>query len=334
MIWNNVQLINVERTVSRYDGAVKLMRFPENVHRSFGTKMNRYPLVTAEASTGCEIRFIGDDADIVVSAGNLGGYAEVYRGDFLYATEHINEGICKRLVLRVDNGVQKSDLSNVKRNYADNMWRIVFGGGIAAVIHDITPLSDIRPPKDGEAPRKTLCAYGTSITQGAGTPLQSDSYLSVAGRTLGVNILNKGMGGACFCEKEVGEYLADIEWDVLLLEPMGNMLSASYSAEEFEKRLEYIVECCVSKGKPIVIMSGYRFLGSPGHDAEAFEAYNRVVSKICREYSDRKIYFADGREIMNDYTYLGADLIHPSGYGHSMIGLKLADKLRNEMKII
>lgn len=334
MTWNDVELINVERIVRRYDGAVKLMRFPENVHKSFGTKANRYPLVAAEASTGCEIRFVGNDADIVVSAGNLGGYAEVYRGDFLYATEYINEGICKRLVLRIDNGVQKSDLSNTRKNYADNMWRVVFGGGIAAVIHDINPLSDIRPPHGDEAPRKTLCAYGTSITQGAGTPLQSNSYLSVAGRNLSINVLNKGMGGSCFCEKEVGEYLADIDWDVLLLEPMGNMLSESYSAEMFENRLEYIVKCCVNNGKPIVIMSSYRFLGSPGHSREAFRAYNQAIINICQKYKEQSLYFIDGSKIMNDYTYLCADLIHPSGYGHSMIGLRLADKLKNEFKII
>lgn len=333
MIWNNVELLNVARTEKRYDGAVKLLRFPESVHRSFGTKENRYPLAAAEASTGCEIRFAGDDADVVVSAGNLGGYVEVYRGDFLYATEYITEGVCKRLCLRVDNGVQKSDLSNVGKTYSDNLWRIVFGG-MAALIHDIKPLSDIRPPHKDEAPARTLCAYGSSITQGAGTPLPSNSYLSVAGRALGVNVLNKGMGGSCFCEKELGEYLPEIDWDVLLLEPMANMLSKSYSTEEFEKRLDYVVRCSLKNERPIVLMSTYRFLSSAAHSVMAFEEYKRTVIDICSKYKDSNLYFVDGDELMNDYTYLCADLAHPSGYGHSIIGHRLADKLRNEFNII
>lgn len=58
MIWNNVELINVARLQKRYDGAVKLLRFPENVHKAFGATDNKYPLHAAEFSTGCEIRFI------------------------------------------------------------------------------------------------------------------------------------------------------------------------------------------------------------------------------------------------------------------------------------
>lgn len=55
MIWNNVELVNVARVQKRYDGAAKLLRFPENVHRAFGTADNKFPFVPAEFSTGCEI---------------------------------------------------------------------------------------------------------------------------------------------------------------------------------------------------------------------------------------------------------------------------------------
>lgn len=166
------------------------------------------------------------------------------------------------------------------------------------------------------------------------TAIQSDSYVSVMGRTLGVTTLNKGMGGACFCEKELAEYIADEKFDICLLEPMGNMISKGIEAEEFQRRLEYILNLLTKKGKTTVVLGTYRFLGSAEHNTKRFEEYCSVISDACNRYKDNNVYYIDGRKIMNDNTYLCSDLVHPSGYGHYQMGLKIADIMRNEWGIV
>lgn len=322
------------RVQKRYDGAAKLLRFPENVHRAFGTADNKFPFVPAEFSTGCEIRFVGNDADIVVSGGNTDGYAEIYRGDFHHSTEYIREGIYKRIVLRADSAVDKNNINDVKTDYAKNVWRIVFSGAISAVIHDIVPLGDIRPPFENEVPKKTILVYGTSVTQGVAADVQSDSYVSVMGRTLGVNTLNKGMGGSCFCEKELAEYIADETYDICMLEPAGNMLSKAYPADEFKKRLDYILSLLTKKRRTTVILGTYRFLGSAEHNTERYDEYCTVLSDIYNKYKENDVYYIDGRKIMDNTAYLCSDLTHPSGYGHYQMGLKIADILKNDFGIL
>lgn len=335
MIWNNVELINVERVERRYDGAYKLFRFPENVHRSLGTREFRYPLAPAEGCAGCEIRFIADDADVVMSSGGVTGSVEVYRGDFLYATVTIPEGVCKRIPLRCDNPVQLGDMRGVTTYFASNMWRIVCSKDLPAVIHDIVPLSDIRPPKKEEGYQKTILAYGTSITQSSGASNPSSGYLAVVGKKLHANVLNKGLGGSCLCEKEIAHWLPTVDCDMLILEPMGNMLSGGYEADVFKERLDYTMECFVKTGKPVVLISCHRFLCSREHtDGIHYEAFLDAMKEIYEKYKDKNTYFIDGNEIMDDYTYLHADLTHPTDYGHFMMGMKIADKIENEFKLI
>ncbi len=154
IIWNIVELANVERVERRYDGAYKIFRFPENVHKSLGTEGNRYPLIPAKGCVGCEIRFIGDDANITMSSGGLGSTVEVYLGDFLYSVMTIKDGTCIRMPLRIDNSVQLGDMQGVTTYFPKNMWRIVCGKDLPTVIYDIVPLSDIRPPRKDKGYQK------------------------------------------------------------------------------------------------------------------------------------------------------------------------------------
>ncbi len=126
-----------------------------------------------------------------------------------------------------------------------------------------------------------------------------------------------------------------LKCDMLILEPMGNMLSASYDVEVFKSRLNYITQCYVPMGKPVVLMTCHRFLGTKSHtDGVQYEAYIKAMTDIYEKYKNQNTYFIDENEIMDEYTMLCADLTHPTNYGHFVMGTRIADKLREEFKII
>ena len=66
MIWNQVELFNVSQIRQQEDGAFQFFRFPDTVLEQF--KSNETSNTSGRTTTGCEIRFVGNAADITLSA--------------------------------------------------------------------------------------------------------------------------------------------------------------------------------------------------------------------------------------------------------------------------
>ena len=66
MIWNQVELFNVSQIRQQEDGALQFFRFPDTVLEQF--KSNEISNTSGRTTTGCEIRFVGNAADITLSA--------------------------------------------------------------------------------------------------------------------------------------------------------------------------------------------------------------------------------------------------------------------------
>jgi hypothetical protein len=187
----------------------------------------------------------------------------------------------------------------------------------------------IRPPKAEELPKLKMLAYGSSITHGACSMVFSNSYISRMARRLGVDVLNKGMGGSCFCEKEVAEYISTVNWDFAVLELAVNMIDL-YTPLEFEKRAGYVIEKALERKKTVVFISHFtHFRDHPNENKKQFELnleFRKASDKIKKQYKCDDLLFIDGRNIV-DYKMLTCDLIHPSIYGHSVMGDKIANIL-------
>lgn len=335
MIWNNVELFNVEDIDERNDGAIRLLRFPKNVTNVFGVGKLIYPMTVGRMTTGCEIRFVTEAADIILSAEDADGVVEIYRGDFLCRTMTLKAGTVTRIPFRHQQYFSDADISGVKGRFSSDVWRVVFAWDYSVVIHDINPIREIRPPRPDEVPEKKILAYGSSITQGTCSGPHSNSYLSRIGRILGADTLCKGMGGSCFCEKEVADYIPTVDWDVAILELAVNMVPR-FDVEVFRERAAYVVEKALTKNKPVVLISHFRhFNDLPGAaNGEKNESYIKCCEEMYNTLKCENLYYISGREIVSDFTYLTSDLIHPSPFGHGEIGRKIADKLHNDFKII
>ena len=196
----------------------------------------------------------------------------------------------------------------------------------------IDRLAQIQIPDDGGGTQiEDLChsRFQLVVTHGAGADrIFENSYIATLGKLLDVDILCKGMGGSCFCEKEVADYIAEAEWDIALLEVSVNMLS--FTLEEFSKRTAYLIEKTLSTGKPVIVVSHYSCFYDLADPTirEKNNSFIQAVEDFCRDHARENLHYIRGREILTDYRYLLADLIHPSTFGHMEMAHKLAEKLK------
>lgn len=337
MIWNNIELFNVAE-IEQIEGGegIRAYRFPQEVRKSFVDPKNPYAAIVGEMTTGVEMRFIGEGADIVVSARQADGSVEIFRGDFLVRTVRLPEGERVKLELRSDTGVDKYNLNEYSGRYAKGLWRIVFDHDYACSIHEVSPIGDIRPPEACEIPKRKILCYGSSITHSAGAGFYTNSYVYTMGRMLGVDVLCKGMGGSCYIQREVADYIADTEWDILLLELGINMAQIGIPVSTFDARARYIVEKAVGLGKPVILISNYKsYLDLPGAKyGQLNEDYVCALERIYDDFKCENLYYIRGRDIITSYEYLLADVLHPSPYGHGQMGKSIAEKIKKEFKII
>lgn len=335
MIWNNVELFNVEAVETKPNGSIRMLRFPKHVMDVFGRENNKYAIEVGRMTTGCEIRFVCEDADVFVTAEDAEGTVEIFRGDFLVKTQRLQPGVSTRLALRSNLNIDNYDISGVHARFSSKVWRIVFDHDFSGLVDDINPFDEIRPPKPSEVSGKKIIAYGSSITHGACSGFFTNAYVAHTARLLGMDVLCKGMGGSCYCESAVTEYLAQADWDLAMLELAVNMVDF-FPVEVFRERAKKVVASALSRKKPVVVISHFaHFNDLPGAEKMAKnDAYVAALQEICEELKCDNLYYINGREIVDDFTYLSADLIHPSLYGHAVMGRKIADIIRKDIKLL
>ncbi len=331
LVIQDVELFNVNHVERRIDGAIRPLRFPGTLLSSFGDKTHFYPLTVGRMSTGCEIRFVGEAADITVSSEDVDGTVEIYRGDFFVRVEKLTAGVPKCLCLRSE--LQLDTTKNLPGGrFSPNVWRIVFDHDYRALIHGITPIKPIRPPHPDEVPKKCILAYGSSITHSAGAGIYTNSYIYNVGRMLGADVLCKGMGGSCFCEEDVTEFIEREAWDMAILELGVNMVT-EYPVELFKQRVRYMLTCLLELDRPIFLISNFtcHFNYSDGPVGKKNAEYIAALEELYEQFKCKNLHYIKGTDVITDMTFLTADVLHPSPFGHMQMARIIADKIRDEL---
>ncbi|MFH5181869.1 SGNH/GDSL hydrolase family protein [Paenibacillus sp. TAB 01] len=227
------------------------------------------------------------------------------------------------------------------RAFRSNVWRIFFDR-YSAVFYGIESFGfAVRAPYPEEIPRLTLLAYGSSITQGAGALANYNCYVQQAARRLEIDALNLGLSGSCYCEPELADHLAGRnDWDIAYLELGVNMRSV-FTVEQFQARSAYLLDRMIElqPEKPIFLTTMYPNRASYFHAnasipklQEDEKRFNEVLESYCANKRHAQLHLLDGREIMSDFVSLTSDLIHPSDYGHMLMGEQVARLLRPEVE--
>jgi lysophospholipase L1-like esterase len=329
--YESVQFHNVsELEQSNKMPGLRLHRFPANVRCALSEKGK----TKAIESNGCEIRFVTDAVNVQISLSSLGtnGKVLVFRGDFFHSSHTLQAGVIETISLEVpERFAEVSQDKLYSGAFASNVWRIFFER-FSAVFYDIDAFGhEVRPPKESELPKLTLLAYGSSITQGAGTLSNYNGYVQQAARRLGVDAVNLGLSGACYCEKELADHIAlRGDWDAAFFELGVNMRSI-FSIEQFEQRAFYLLDQIINANpqKPIFLTTIYPnratyFLNSSNALTDHEQRYNEALRKYATTHGNSNLYLIEGSQIMTDFTSLTSDLIHPSDFGHIQMGEQLA----------
>ncbi len=243
MSGSTVDFLNTAETVPHPSGGITLHRFPHAVQ----TALSPLGRIVSAESAGCEIRFVSESDSIRVDLAAIPSgqgapmQVAVFKGGFLHSVHQLESGKINHLLLSDIGEVVADRFLTLAPDARDTsyfhhrVWRILIGR-FTAVFHGIQAYGkEVRPPLQSEKPSQRLLCYGSSITNGASPNLHHLSYIYIAGRRLGWDVLNKGLSGSCRLEPEVAEYIADDDtWDCAFLE-LGVNMRRSASPETFRE---------------------------------------------------------------------------------------------------
>jgi lysophospholipase L1-like esterase len=317
---------------------------PELLNSGDGFLLARYPgavrhamespgFLTSQESTGGEMRFVTPamHARVCLSALNQDVEVAVYRGNFQHSSQTLRQGVSHCLQLTPpERFPQVRPEVLAASGFHPDVWRIVFNRGAAVFQWLETFGQAVRPPDKLEKPRLRWLAYGSSITHSS-----MNGYPHQAARRLGVDVLNKGLSGSCYIEAEAVEFLAaDCEWDFATLE-LGINMRDRFTPAEFARRARHLVRRCLEAkpGRPIFLITVFPNFASRPHalvpDASTGkeEAFIRDLRQIAQDYRDEGVRLIEGSDIVDDFSYMSTDLLHPTEYGHNLMGQNLARTL-------
>lgn len=317
-------------------GANGLVRIPATVRN----QLNERARFIGRDSVGIEVRFVTDAPNIDLyltrqqAEFKQSGSIRIFRGNFLYETVEIESGVASvcRIVANEEFD-QVNDGLTYQEGYSPKVWRIVCDRGVIVLNGINTFGHDIRPPKQEELPKLDWLAYGSSITNSS-----LDGYPHFAAAKLRVQVQNKGFSGACHIEKVLVDYMLDeCRFDFITCE-LGVNMRKVYTPEEFEKRASYLVGRLARLGKPALIITTF-----PNRDTQIYtkevdsittneNAFNEILVRLVKEVDCPTVQLVHGYEILTDINGLSGDLLHPTIYGHAIMGNNLADRLKVFLK--
>lgn len=344
MIANGIEFHNVDH-LEQMEGVpgVRIERFPQEFSRKLGKDENHRGRSRAEKSQSTELRFVTQARyfDLALTALNEDVELTVYCGDMVHQRVMLKAGVFTVLHItesEIYNTVDRTMLP--KGRFAPYVWRILLGFDGYVQFHYLDTFGyDRRPPSEAEKPGKTLLAYGSSITCGHAVKRYPTCYAYQTASRLGMDLVNKGLSGACHIEPFVSDYLSGLDADVVLAELGVNMIWM-FPPEEFEERVDYFLKQMKERSRAEYIFvtdvfpnKGILALDKNSANHARYPVYKEIVKRLVTAQQDKRFFYLDGADIVKDLTYLTTDLLHPSDEGHVKMAENLAGMMEKAMNL-
>ena len=339
MIYKNFEIHNAAELIYMDDGSVSWKRLPSGVHSELETKN---PDNVVLGSTGVELRFVikGESATVRMSTLNDDPKSfstfHVYRGgiqggwDDHEVHRHVTGEIQDFVIKRSSNMDHLKEISSrLGYDWDPQVVRIIFDRGKYR-IYDVT--GDVVPPTPEQCPKKTLLAYGSSITHGSNSIDASHAWVSVLAHNLKVDARNLGLAGSCFLEPSVADYIASEgekgRWDLATLELGIN--ARRWEDEKIVSRVENMLRQVAgrNKDKPIFVISPFYFCDDDFSDDGNGNRWRRHLEEIVNQFNYPNVTYINGLDVIGDMSYMSADEIHPNIYGVQRIADVLTERIR------
>lgn len=341
MIYKNFEIHNAAELIHNDDESISWKRVPSDVHSAMEGKQTESVVY---GSTGVELRFVikGEAATVRMStfANEPRSFStfHVYRGgiqggwDDHEVHRHVTGEVQDFVIKRSSNMEKLKEMSRrMGYDWDPEVVRIVFDRGRYR-IYDI--IGDVAPPTPEQCPKKTLLAYGSSITHGSNSIDASHAWVSVVAHNLKVDARNLGMAGSCMLEPEVAEYIASEgekgRWDLATLELGINVLT--WDSEKIISRTEDLIRQVAgrNKAKPIFVISPFYNCGDDfvEEKRDGGERWRRLVGEVVSKLNYPNVTYINGLDVIGDMSYMSADEVHPNIYGVQHIADVLTEKIR------
>jgi lysophospholipase L1-like esterase len=330
MLYNNIEFHNAGEIKQADDvKGVKIYRYPLEVREYLEGAGKR----EAESCRGCELRFVteAEEIELYVTPEEEFGDILIFKGDYFHSIHRVKaeeESVIKLKEPERFSWVREEIIN--KSAFSPKVWRIFLDLRYVKSIRVDTKGAFVKAPKPSELPRLKWLAYGSSITYGVGAINNTNCYVQHTARKLGVDVINLGLSGSCYCEEQAADFIAlRDDWDFVTLE-VGVNMRACYSEEEFEKRVNYLIDNTAYNhpGKPIVlinIMPNHAIYSRNGSIYEKDHiAFSRILRDIVNKKESSQLHLIAGEDLLKDFSGLTVDLIHPADAGHIQIGDNLA----------
>jgi len=340
MVYKNFEIHNIAELTYENDGSVSWIRVPSDV---YNVMESEHAPEAAHDSTGVELRFVlkGDSAVIRMSTYDANpaveGRFHIYRGGIqgIWSDHEVHRHVTGT---PEDFVIEKSkNISNLKvmtetcgYDWDPEVVRVIFDYGRFR-IYDIT--GDIEPPKKEQLPKRTLLAYGSSITHGSNSIDMSHSWVSMVAHNINADALNLGMAGSCALEPEMADYIASEGekggWDIATLELGINVLE--WEDDKIHSRVENIINCVAGRNpdKPILVISPFYYCAEDFDGNKSPDNWRRIIEETVKKLSYPNVTYINGIDVLGGMSYMSADEVHPNIYGMQAIAEFITEKIKS-----
>jgi lysophospholipase L1-like esterase len=178
-------------------------------------------------------------------------------------------------------------------------------------------------------------SYGTSITHGAAATAGHLTYVAQTAWRLRADLINLGVGGSAWCERELADYIAEREdYDIVTLALSVNMIGGGFSDDEFRARVTHMIDrvSAAHPDQPVACITLYPHFRDFGDDTEGAEhsaRFRQILRESVAGLSRSNMTLVEGPELLADAGGLTTDLIHPGDLGMIQMGERLAARLQD-----
>lgn len=324
-----LELHNVaQQKTEKSTGFTFLYRFPQDIVPHLGYKTNTKGQQKASTSSGIELRIhtLSTELSIDLMAQNESTFITTFIGDFEFKRFFLPKNERVNIQILHHERMQRIGESNLKnRRFTPYTFRILCEGAATVgyqniVVNDCTDTLPAIP----KLPK--ICAYGSSITQGVGAMNNMNSYLQTFANYARIDVLNKGMSGSCLCEKAMVDYLATVDCNAYLLE-LGCNMRGVMDQNVFQERVVYLLDQLAQTNRPIYIIDMLSFFNTHYKDfnvdyKELSIAFSFILEALSKQYA--AVQLIKSTDLLEDVTCISYDMLHPSEYGHMIMGRNLA----------
>ena len=161
---------------------------------------------------------------------------------------------------------------------------------------------------------------GDSITQGFGPLRSSLTYVSVANKLLGYDIINQGIGGYVYDKNSLMDMGYKPEKLIVALGTNQYGEETMDAVEDYYKRLfeiyGFLPTLCIT---PL-------WRDDPNTNHEKLEQYCQGIKDVCKQY--KNIIIVDGFKLVPHLSEYFLDNLHPNALGAEIYGRNLVEKIR------